>query len=295
MIFSNPVQGPRIIPFGEPRLPTDSLPNGHQAFKVTQRFGDEFTQYGPHTGMDLGNFSCGDHVVAMEAGNAYAGVDGAGALHVIIDHGDGWKTLYWHLSAWVTVRRGEWVRVSKGQQIGLVGATGLGSGCHLHVEVHYNGVKKDPWVFLAQNQERRMLPVDAGYLAEGSVGPGVRLRVKDNTVNGSRTTTAETPVKVLAIRRDKTSYTVTVNGANKTDNDWYVVMLSDGTVWETAKLLVHGIAPTSYLFSVVPLPPTDCAAYENKINRAVTALEGVVRAVEAGLSALRAAIAALKG
>ena len=62
-------------------------------------------------------------------------------LHITIDHGFGYQTLYAHLSE-SHVKLGETVK--KGQQIGLVGSTGTSTAPHCHYEVHYNGSPVDP-------------------------------------------------------------------------------------------------------------------------------------------------------
>jgi len=64
---------------------------------------------------------------------------------VVLDHGLGVCTGYWHLSA-RKVRLGE--RVKPGQVIGLVGSTGLSTGPHLHFEVRVAGLPVDPGGFL---------------------------------------------------------------------------------------------------------------------------------------------------
>lgn len=65
--------------------------------------------------------------------------------HLIIDHGNGYRTVYAHLSAFY-VDYGE--KVSRGDRIGAVGSTGLSTGPHLHFEVWENGVKVDPLNYL---------------------------------------------------------------------------------------------------------------------------------------------------
>lgn len=62
-------------------------------------------------------------------------------MHVIVDHGFDYKTLYGHLSE-LKVRNGQ--RVKRGDLIGLVGNTGLSAGPHLHYEVHKGGEPVDP-------------------------------------------------------------------------------------------------------------------------------------------------------
>ena len=64
---------------------------------------------------------------------------------VIIDHGRGVFTGYWHLSEiYVTVGQ----QVVPGQMIGLVGTTGLSTGAHLHWEFRIYGIAVDPLQFL---------------------------------------------------------------------------------------------------------------------------------------------------
>lgn len=86
------------------------------------------------TGTDI--YATGDGTVefADYATNGYG-------VHVIIDHGYGYKTLYAHLDA-LKVRPGQ--RVKRGDLIGLVGNTGLSAGPHLHYEVHKDGEAVDP-------------------------------------------------------------------------------------------------------------------------------------------------------
>ena len=63
------------------------------------------------------------------------------ALGVILDHGNGYQTLYWHLSR-VDVQPGQ--RVSRGETLGLAGETGCADGPHLHFGVHFLGRETDP-------------------------------------------------------------------------------------------------------------------------------------------------------
>jgi murein DD-endopeptidase MepM/ murein hydrolase activator NlpD len=60
---------------------------------------------------------------------------------VVLDHGDGWLTLYAHLDR-VVVAAGD--RVAAGAPIGEVGSTGRSTGPHLHFEVRHDGVAVDP-------------------------------------------------------------------------------------------------------------------------------------------------------
>jgi murein DD-endopeptidase MepM/ murein hydrolase activator NlpD len=107
---------------------------------LTQRFS------GAHPGLDIAApvgapvraAAAGTVVVAAKASTGYG-------WRIIIDHGAGQTTLYAHLSAF-SVAEGQ--KVSKGQVIGAVGATGLATGPHLHFEVGVRGTPSDPLKFL---------------------------------------------------------------------------------------------------------------------------------------------------
>jgi murein DD-endopeptidase MepM/ murein hydrolase activator NlpD len=64
---------------------------------------------------------------------------------IVIDHGNGWQTLYAHLNS-INVGCGQ--SVNQGQRIGGLGTTGNSSGAHLHFEMIYVGTKVNPWNFL---------------------------------------------------------------------------------------------------------------------------------------------------
>jgi hypothetical protein len=66
---------------------------------------------------------------------------GGYGLHVIINHGYGYKTLYGHLSK-SDVRPGQ--KIKKGQLIGKVGSSGTSTAPHCHYEVHYKGKPVNP-------------------------------------------------------------------------------------------------------------------------------------------------------
>lgn len=101
-----------------------------------------------HGGTDIaGGGISGKPVYASRAGKVITAVTsnrGYG-IYVLIDHGDGYSTLYAHMSARY-VSTGD--NVSKGQMIGRVGSTGNSTGPHLHFEVRYYGEKKNPMNFV---------------------------------------------------------------------------------------------------------------------------------------------------
>lgn len=65
--------------------------------------------------------------------------------HVVINHGDGYSSLYAHMAYYV-VSQGEYV--NQGQLIGYVGSTGNSSGPHLHFTLMYNGSDVNPMNYL---------------------------------------------------------------------------------------------------------------------------------------------------
>lgn len=64
---------------------------------------------------------------------------------VVIDHGNGYQTLYGHLSN-IYISVGQ--RVSRGQIIGQMGSTGRSTGTHLHLEIRYKGIAVNPRAIL---------------------------------------------------------------------------------------------------------------------------------------------------
>jgi murein DD-endopeptidase MepM/ murein hydrolase activator NlpD len=110
------------------------------------------SEYGPrwgqmHEGIDIAAAS-GSPVRAVADGVVRSSAwNGGYGNTVIIDHGDGARTLYAHNSR-LDVRPGE--RVSAGQVIARVGSTGDSTGPHLHFEVEVDGEKVDPRPWLSR-------------------------------------------------------------------------------------------------------------------------------------------------
>ncbi|MGQ9925577.1 MAG: peptidoglycan DD-metalloendopeptidase family protein [Chloroflexaceae bacterium] len=102
--------------------------------------------YDGHTGWDYA-MRPPDKVLAAAAGVVtFAGNsdDGCGspARAVIVDHGNGYRTLYWHLAS-IAVTAGQ--PVARGDALGVAGESGCAFGPHLHFQVQYLGRDVDPY------------------------------------------------------------------------------------------------------------------------------------------------------
>jgi beta-lactamase regulating signal transducer with metallopeptidase domain len=126
------------------------LPGG----EITARYGmmiNPFTEKeAHHNGIDVKG-PAGSEIVAPAAGTVavatteYEGGAGYGNV-VVVDHGDGLKTLYAHLGD-LKVEEGQ--SVAKGDVLAIQGSTGKSTGPHLHFEVSLDGDHLNPSLFVA--------------------------------------------------------------------------------------------------------------------------------------------------
>ncbi len=158
--------------FGDPRTPPTDLPLPSKPFlvrpttrtvQVTSFFdhdtpflsknGSIFTYWGrsettlSYDGHDGWDYAVGAPEPALAAADGevvFAGNadDNCATTAVVIDHGNGYRTLYWHLSA-TRVQIGQ--RVTAGEIVGITGASGCAYGEHLHFGVQYLGRNTDPY------------------------------------------------------------------------------------------------------------------------------------------------------
>ncbi|MBS4161386.1 M23 family metallopeptidase, partial [Klebsiella pneumoniae] len=99
--------------------------------EITDQFG---TRGGKHKGLDIAAPE-GESVVAAAGGTvskSYAS-DSYGQV-IFIKHDNGYETVYAHLSKRLKQKND---RVRKGEQIGIIGNTGISTGTHLHFEIHH--------------------------------------------------------------------------------------------------------------------------------------------------------------
>lgn len=128
-------------------------PVGGQFRLITTCFGDDYYkgEYRWHNGLDIGDSGIfWTDVYASKAGTVIKAfnddVDGYSyGKYIIIDHGDGYTTLYGHCAA-LYVYEGQ--AVQQGEVIGAVGSTGNSSGPHMHFEVRVNGTAEDPFKYV---------------------------------------------------------------------------------------------------------------------------------------------------
>lgn len=115
--------------------------------RVTDRFGvrKSFRSWKAHTGLDIAaRWGTPVYVTADGVVESVTWRGGYGKS-IIVDHGNGVKTLYGHLSSY-QVRNGQ--KVKRNQKIAEVGSTGLSTGPHLHYEVRVNEICQNPELYI---------------------------------------------------------------------------------------------------------------------------------------------------
>lgn len=117
--------------------------------RLTSFFGNRKNPFGRgfrfHHGIDIANSTGTDIWAAGKGKVAFSGYKAGLGRTIIIDHGNGYKTVYGHNSK-LLVNKGD--TVEKGQIISKMGSTGRSTGAHLHFEIHKNGKAMDPLTVL---------------------------------------------------------------------------------------------------------------------------------------------------
>lgn len=110
-------------------------------YRITSKFGPRWGRN--HNGVD---FTGNKNIMAADNGVVeFVGTKEGLGKTIIIDHKNGYKTVYGHLSSY-KVSSGD--KVEKGDNIGIMGSTGNSTGVHLHLEIHKNGVLQNPLKYL---------------------------------------------------------------------------------------------------------------------------------------------------
>jgi len=120
---SNPVDGGVVSSgYGRRHDPFTGKNSFHKAIDI-----------GAPMGAPIQNLAAGT-VTMARANGGYGNV-------VMVDHGDGWRSLYAHCDS-MNVEPGQ--RVEAGEQLGSVGSTGRSTGPHLHLEIRHQGQRVNP-------------------------------------------------------------------------------------------------------------------------------------------------------
>ena len=114
---------------------------------TNKRYHPVLKRYRAHLGTDFAA-PTGRNIYAASDGKVeFVGTQSGYGKTVIINHQNGYKTLYAHQNGFAKgLRQGQMIK--KGTHIGYVGSTGLSSGPHLHLGMYKNNVAIDPMTVL---------------------------------------------------------------------------------------------------------------------------------------------------
>ena len=304
LAFRSPVTKP-LLRAGTPK-PVPPDPAAYDTFRVTQAFGARDFYYADgrvHGAVDVGNFRCGDPVVAMCAGTARRVKDNAralgaksDALGIVIDHGHGITTEYWHLDR-QDVADGQ--PVMAGNQIGVVGRTGLGDVCHLHVEAKRAGTRIDPEPLmfggsLTVEDDMQIRGASLRHIQNRSARLTTKARfrsspeITENVIDDLEAGALIFPIAIV---------TGQAVGTAPDAADWYYGIKTAGVKGAQLGCFHSSVLPRTpdgKGVALAPIEMTDCSAQEQtisqlntKIARARTANAGARQANEAVEVALR--------
>lgn len=142
---ATPRPKPRML-FAQGPQSTYSAPGGGNfMWPANGSLSQYFAWY--HPGIDIANRGA-PPVFAADGGTVVVAgwPDNYGyGNRVVLDHGNGYQTLYAHLSnIYVSVGQS----ISRGQSVGQMGSTGRSTGTHLHLEIRYKGIAVNPLAIL---------------------------------------------------------------------------------------------------------------------------------------------------
>lgn len=143
-------------PSGTEITPSSQTPNSAgwikplKSYTITSSFGNRvhpvlgYERF--HEGVDMSAYT-NTPIYAARGGKVTAASyqDGGAGYYVNINHGDGFSSIYMHMTRYI-VSAGQYV--SQGQVIGYVGSTGLSTGPHLHFGIAKNGSYVNPMKYI---------------------------------------------------------------------------------------------------------------------------------------------------
>ena len=152
---------------------------------TNKRYHPVLKRYRAHLGTDFAA-PTGRNIYAASDGRVeFVGTQSGYGKTVIINHQNGYKTLYAHQNGFAKgLRQGQMIK--KGTHIGYVGSTGLSSGPHLHLGMYRNNVAIDPMTVLQRPKFEGLDPKDKStFLANTK---GIISKFNKQIENDSRTT-----------------------------------------------------------------------------------------------------------
>ena len=147
---------PTTKPSGTDTTPSTQAPSSSgwikplKSYTLTSAFGMRLhpikNKWLMHEGVDM-SAAQGTPIYAAKAGKVTrtAYQDGGAGYYVSINHGDGFSSIYMHMTHYI-VSPGQYV--ATGQVIGYVGSTGGSTGPHLHFGIAYNGTYVNPMNYI---------------------------------------------------------------------------------------------------------------------------------------------------
>ena len=147
---------PTTKPSGKDTTPSTQVPSSSgwikplKSYTFTSAFGMRLhpvkKKWLMHEGVDL-SAPQGTPIYAAKTGQVTrtAYQEGGAGYYVSINHGDGFASIYMHMTHYI-VSPGQ--HVSAGQVIGYVGSTGISTGPHLHFGISYNGTYVNPMNYI---------------------------------------------------------------------------------------------------------------------------------------------------
>lgn len=247
---------------------------------VTQYFGENPEDYQKfklpgHEGVDIAApmgtpyFAAAPGTVLKVTDKRWDGSPSAYGWHVILDHGNGYTTLYAHATPDIPVAEGD--LVAAGQIVGFSGNTGNSSGPHLHITVQKKGTQLpgwpagyvDPWPLLEPLYETIRPP--AGDLVEGYLfATSLDVRSNNLAITTLKLNMREKPDSAsMLLFKIRSGATVRILNPEKVGTGYY---LCEASALDAEKVteVVKGIIDTTHKVDMLNYIGGDGRIYEVK-------------------------------